>query len=110
MNSAITLLQSHFVERIWGSTDLSPLYPAADKKIGEVWALDIQDLFIPDDDGTVNRIGFNQLENGHGETPTKQQEERWKEGRVVLYLANYDFLIEKRSDLQGPCNIAITLR
>ncbi len=30
-------LQPHFVERIWGSTDLSPLFPATDKIIGEVW-------------------------------------------------------------------------
>ena len=37
MGSNVTRLQPHLVERIWGSTDLSPLYPKAEKQIGEVW-------------------------------------------------------------------------
>ena len=30
-------LEPVFHEKIWGTTDLSPLFPRADKKIGEVW-------------------------------------------------------------------------
>jgi mannose-6-phosphate isomerase len=30
-------LEPRFVERIWGTTELSPYYPDADTKIGEVW-------------------------------------------------------------------------
>ena len=26
-----------FVERVWGSHDLSPLFPRQEKKVGEVW-------------------------------------------------------------------------
>jgi len=37
MPQNVILLPPHFVERIWGSTDLSPLFPATDKIIGEVW-------------------------------------------------------------------------
>lgn len=40
MGSAINPLDPHFVERIWGSMDLSPLYPPPTKKIGEVWFQD----------------------------------------------------------------------
>ncbi len=37
MLSNVTLLPARFVERIWGSTDLSPLYPHVAERIGEVW-------------------------------------------------------------------------
>jgi len=30
-------LATSFKEKVWGATDLSPWYPAPDKKIGEVW-------------------------------------------------------------------------
>jgi mannose-6-phosphate isomerase len=34
---SIRLLAPEFVERIWGTNQLSPLFPDQDKKIGEVW-------------------------------------------------------------------------
>ena len=30
-------LSTKFLEKVWGTTDLSPWYPAAENKIGEVW-------------------------------------------------------------------------
>ena len=30
-------LPARFLEKVWGTTDLSPWYPSSDKKIGEVW-------------------------------------------------------------------------
>lgn len=37
MSSAPIRLPVTFKEKIWGSTDLSPLYPSSSQKIGEVW-------------------------------------------------------------------------
>ena len=34
---SVRLLPPTFVERVWGTTRLSPLFPDQDKKIGEVW-------------------------------------------------------------------------
>jgi mannose-6-phosphate isomerase len=34
---SVQLLTPTFVERVWGTTGLSPLFPDQDKKIGEVW-------------------------------------------------------------------------
>lgn len=33
----IERIEPRFVERVWGSTDLSPLYPHQERPIGEVW-------------------------------------------------------------------------
>jgi mannose-6-phosphate isomerase len=37
MSGAVRLLEPKFVERIWGTTRLAPLFPDQDRKIGEVW-------------------------------------------------------------------------
>jgi mannose-6-phosphate isomerase len=37
MSGAVRLLEPRFVERIWGTTRLAPLFPDQDRKIGEVW-------------------------------------------------------------------------
>jgi mannose-6-phosphate isomerase len=34
---SVRLLEPKFVERVWGTTRLSPLFPDQDRKIGEVW-------------------------------------------------------------------------
>ena len=34
---SVRLLPPTFVERVWGTTRLSPLFPDQNKKIGEVW-------------------------------------------------------------------------
>ncbi|MEO8027057.1 MAG: class I mannose-6-phosphate isomerase [Bryobacteraceae bacterium] len=42
MAAAVQRLEPRFVERVWGTTDLSPLYPQQQKTIGEVWFDDPQ--------------------------------------------------------------------
>ena len=34
---SVRLLEPKFVERVWGTTELQPLFPSQQKKIGEVW-------------------------------------------------------------------------
>src|SRR5262245_29137069 len=34
---SVRRLEPKFVERVWGTTDLSPLFPDQHRKIGEVW-------------------------------------------------------------------------
>ena len=34
---SVRLIEPRFVERVWGTTRLSPLFPDQDRKIGEVW-------------------------------------------------------------------------
>jgi mannose-6-phosphate isomerase len=34
---SVRLIEPKFVERVWGTTRLSPLFPDQDRKIGEVW-------------------------------------------------------------------------
>jgi mannose-6-phosphate isomerase len=34
---SVRLIEPQFVERVWGTTHLAPLYPEQEKKIGEVW-------------------------------------------------------------------------
>ncbi len=72
--------------------------PGLLKVLGKQLYLDIDDVFVPDDDdnGDITRIGFNRLENEDGDEPTADQERRWKQGEITLYLADHYFLIEKR--------------
>lgn len=67
--------------------------------LGKQFYLDIDDVFVPDDDdnGIITRIGYNRLENEDGDKPNQEQERRWKQGETTLYLADYGFLIEKRN-------------
>lgn len=69
------------------------------KALGKQLYLDIDDVFVPDDDdnGNITRIGFNRLENEDGDEPSQEQQRRWKRGEMTLYLADYNFLIEKRN-------------
>ncbi len=34
---SVRLIEPRFVERVWGTTRLSPLFPDQNRKIGEVW-------------------------------------------------------------------------
>jgi hypothetical protein len=67
------------------------------KKIGDKFALAMDDLFLPDEDGETNRIGFNQFEDVNGNTLSERDTEEWKAGRLTVYLCDYDFAIEKRT-------------
>ena len=73
--------------------------PGLLKSLGKHFGLDIDDVFVPDDDdsGNIARIGFNRLENEEGDEPSTDQKQRWEQGDVTLYLADYDFIIEKRT-------------
>lgn len=72
---------------------------------GERYGLDIDDVFLPDDDnGIVNGFGFNRLEDGDSNEPTERQKALWKERKLTLYLADYYFAVEARCVL--PLTVA----
>ena len=71
--------------------------PGLLKSLGKQFCLEIDDVFVSHDDGEINRIGFNRLEDEEGNEPTADQKQRWEQGDLTLYLADYDFLIEKRT-------------
>jgi hypothetical protein len=68
-----------------------------------VYGLAMDDLFVPDENGKIFRIGFNRLEEEDGNEPTESELELWKRGKEWLYLADYDFLVEKR--VVSPINV-----
>jgi hypothetical protein len=73
--------------------------PGLLKALGKQFYLNIDDVFVPDDDenGNIARIGYNRLEDVDGNQPTADQERRWKAGKQKLYLADYAFIIEQRN-------------
>lgn len=68
------------------------------EKIGNEYGLEINDLWIPDDDGNklIDRIGFSRMEDADGCDVSEQELNDWRAGKLTLYLADYDFRIEKR--------------
>lgn len=66
------------------------------QEIRNQYGLEMDDLFIPDDDDTTTIIGFDRLENADGEVPTKHERTQWKKGRLKLYRADYSFSVCKR--------------
>lgn len=65
--------------------------------IRDYYGLALDDLFIPgEDDEPVTRFGFNRLEDADGNPPTKSEEAHWRKGKYTLYLADYDFIVERR--------------
>jgi len=73
--------------------------PGLIEAIGEAWCLDMDDVWVPQDDGKVNRISYNRLEYPDGQqlNGSDPYYEQWKKGEVKAFLADYDFAIEKRS-------------
>lgn len=68
--------------------------------IGQHYFLDLDDLWIPDNDeepGQINTIGYNRVETVDSDEPTTQETEQWKRGELKLYLCDYSFAIEKRT-------------
>lgn len=66
------------------------------KVIGERLGLEIDDVWFPGVGDDDTRISFNRLENDDGDEPTEGEMEDFRAGKRKLYLADYDFLIEKR--------------
>ena len=65
------------------------------QKIGTTYCLDLDDVWIDDEDG-VTRLGFNRLESANCDEPTERQLEQWKRGKLTLYLVDFDFSVERR--------------
>jgi hypothetical protein len=72
--------------------------PALVDEMKRYFDIKLDDIWLPvEGDEDVTRIGYNQLETNKGKPPTKKQVTEWQAGRLKLWLADYDFLIEKRS-------------
>jgi hypothetical protein len=69
--------------------------PGLLEAIAERLGLDLDDVWVPEE--TLTYIGYNRLENGDGDEPTKEAQRRWKKGKETLYLADYYFAIERRT-------------
>lgn len=71
--------------------------PALVQALEKRFCLDIDDVFVPDEDGEITRIGYNRVEDEEGDEHTEEQKRRWRIGNEKLYLADYHFLVEKRT-------------
>jgi hypothetical protein len=67
--------------------------PQLINKLNARYGLDIDSLWV----GAIEdgRMSFNRQENGLGWSPTDDQIERWKRGELQMWLADWDFCIEK---------------
>ena len=75
------------------SDSLSGLF----KELGARYGLDIDDLWIADDGDDITRVGFSRTENADGDAPSDLDLDRWKRGKLEMWLADYGFLIEART-------------
>ena len=67
------------------------------QKIGTTYCLDLDDVWINNDDGSgAGRISYNRLELADCGEPTERQLELWKRGKLTLYLVDFDFSVEQR--------------
>ena len=64
------------------------------KRIGNRYGIHIDDLWLADE--TLNRVGFNRLEVEDGNEPSDREKSLWKDGKLKMWLANYEFYIEAR--------------
>ena len=62
--------------------------------IGNSYGLEIDDVWIPGDEGSGLYFGYNRIENESGDEPSERETVEWKAGRLSLYLADYSFRIE----------------
>ena len=74
----------------------APSLPELLQQIGKTYCLDLDDVWIDDDDGGVSGISYNRLELADCDEPDKRQIELWKQGKLTLYLVDFDFSIEQR--------------
>lgn len=66
------------------------------KDIGQRYGLEIDDVWVGALIDSGDTIGFNRLENGHGNPPSELEKAKWREGKCQLWLADYMFRIEIR--------------
>jgi len=71
--------------------------PELVKKIGDRYGLEVDYAFL-----NPGRFSFNRLEDAEGYPPSDSERKRWERGKLTLYLADYDFSIEKRTVCDVP--------
>jgi hypothetical protein len=71
--------------------------PKLVKTIGDRYGLEIDYAFL-----NPGRFSFNRLENAEGFPPSDSERKQWEQGKLTLYLADYDFSIEKRTICDVP--------
>lgn len=72
------------------------------EKIGKAYCLDLSDgieLHEHEDDYSEIFVEYNRLENAEGYEASDSEIADWKSNKVILYLAEYSFLIEKHAIL-----------
>ena len=74
----------------------SATLPGLLKALGDHYGLDLDDVWPPGEDGTEGRMAYNRLETDDGDVPDTSEMMAWKRGELRLWLADYDFTIEKR--------------
>ncbi|NLS97525.1 MAG: hypothetical protein GXX96_35750 [Planctomycetaceae bacterium] len=81
----------------------APSLPELLQQIGRTYCLDLDDVWIDDDDTDgVRRISYNRLELANCDEPDKRQLGLWKRGKLTLYLVDFDFCIEQRQVCAVP--------
>jgi hypothetical protein len=73
----------------------SDTLPGLLQTIGHRFGLDLEDIWAPEEELTW--IGYNRLEDGAGNEPTREQKRLWRRGQETLYLADYRLAVEKRT-------------
>ena len=73
----------------------APSLPELLQQIGRTYCLDLDHVWIDDEDG-VSRISYKRLELANCDEPDKRQLGLWKRGKLTLFLVDFDFAIEQR--------------
>ena len=73
----------------------APSLPELLQQIGRTYCLDLDHVWIDDEDG-VSRISYKRLELASCDEPDKRQLGLWKRGKLTLFLVDFDFAIEQR--------------
>jgi len=68
----------------------------------ERYCLDIDDVWLPGENGEESGIGYNRLETDASEEPSSAEKEAWKRGELPLWIADYRFYVERCEVSQIP--------
>ena len=80
----------------------APSLPELLQQIGKTYCLDLDDVWIDDNEDGVSGISFNRFELADCDEPDERQIELWKQGKLTLYLVDFDFAIEQRQVASVP--------